>query len=215
MFKDIRQLEAGHCIKVTENSVAVRKYWDLDFPETMHTDEDEIIREMMRILRASVKRMLRSDVPLGAFLSGGVDSSSLVSLICENSAEPLKTFSVGFKEDTYDESRFAGLAANHFNTEHFRTVCRPQDVIEALPKLAWYADNLLADPAMLPLYLVSRMAKAHVTVCISGDGEMNYSQATPLTWPIIILGAIKGCHCLLENLSLKGWREVCRPPLIS
>jgi len=170
IFKDIKQLLAGHYISITNNNFTVVQYWDICFSDTVYTDENFITERLRYLLKKSIKRMLRSDVPLGAFLSGGMDSSSLVSLMGEASGRALKTFSVGFEENSYDETYFANFAAKHFGTEHRRVICGPKDIIQNLPKIVWHADNLLADPAMLPLYLVSKLAKEHVTVCISGDG---------------------------------------------
>lgn len=170
IFKDIKQLLAGHSLVFTRGGLKITKYWDLCFNGYTKDREDHIIDCTHDLLKKSVKRMLKSDVALGAFLSGGMDSSALVSLITEISGKPIKTFSVGFEEDSYDESHFAELAAGHFKTDHYKLVCHPKDVIENLPKIVWHADNLLADPAMLPLYLISKLAKEHVTVCLSGDG---------------------------------------------
>jgi len=170
IFKDIRQLSAGYSLKVTESGSSLKQYWDLRFNGYINESEDFFIENIRGLLKKSVKRMLVSDVPLGAFLSGGTDSTSLTSLIREASGKPVKTFSVGFSEGSYDETYFAELASKHLGTEHYRVACKPTDVIESLPEIVWHADNLISDPSMLPLYLVSRLAKEHVTVCLSGDG---------------------------------------------
>lgn len=169
-FKAVKQLSAGHYLSITKEGLKIKEYWDIPFGGHIEEREDTVIDKLEYLLKKSVKGMLKSDVPLGAFLSGGLDSTALVSLIKENSSQTLKTFSVGFREDSYDESYFADLAAAYLGTEHYRAICRPSDVIQSLPKMIWHADNLLADPAMLPLYCVSKLAREHVTVCISGDG---------------------------------------------
>lgn len=170
IFKDIKQLLAGHYIISTKHGPKITKYWDIHFDEDSADKDDAVIDKLEYLLKKSVKGMLKSDVPLGAFLSGGLDSSTLVSLIIELTDKKLETFSVGFKEDSYDETYFAELAARAFGTKHYKIICQPNDLIEALPKMVWHADNLLADPAMLPLYCVSKLAREHVTVCMSGDG---------------------------------------------
>jgi asparagine synthase (glutamine-hydrolysing) len=170
MFKDIKQLSAGHYLVVRNDALKINQYWDVCFCADIKVDEDTAKEHLLYLLKQSVKKMLRSDVPLGAFLSGGLDSSTLVALITEISGKKLKTFSVGFEEDSFDETYFAHLAARRFDTQHYNLMCRPLDLIQALPKIVWHADNLLADQAMLPLYLVSKLASEHVTVCLSGDG---------------------------------------------
>lgn len=170
MFKDIKQLPAGHYLIVKNGALKINQYWDVCFSADIKVDEDAVREHLLYLLKQSIKKMLRSDVPLGAFLSGGMDSSTLVALITEISGKKLRTFSVGFEEDTFDETYFAHLAARHFDTEHYNLMCSPLDLIQALPKIVWHADNLLADQAMLPLYLVSKLAREHVTVCLSGDG---------------------------------------------
>jgi len=150
--------------------VQKKKYWDIHFDGRFLDNEEEAAERVMFLLGGSVKKMLRSDVPLGAFLSGGMDSSSLVSFVSGFSSRPLKTFSVEFNESSYDESHFSNVAARAFGTEHHSIICLPQDVVRLLPDLVWHADNLLADPSMLPLYLVAELARRHVTVCLSGDG---------------------------------------------
>lgn len=170
IFRNIKQLLPGHSLTVTKDDLKITQYWDIRCNGYINDDEATITERILDLLKKSVKRMLRSDVPLGAFLSGGMDSTALVSLMAEFSSEPIKTFSAEFKENSYNETYFAQLASRRFRTEHHQLLCRPNDVIQALPKIVWHADNLLADPAMLPLYLISKLAKEHVTVCLSGDG---------------------------------------------
>ncbi|MDD5154974.1 MAG: asparagine synthase (glutamine-hydrolyzing) [Candidatus Omnitrophica bacterium] len=170
VFKDTKQLLAGHYLVITKEGVKVKKYWDIHFDGYFTDREDAIVDQLEYLLKKTTHRMLKSDVPLGAFLSGGLDSSALVSLITESCGENLKTFSVGFQEDSYDETYFADLAAGAFGTKHHNVLCGPDDLIRDLPKIVWHADNLLADPAMLPLYCIAKLAREQVTVCISGDG---------------------------------------------
>ncbi|HEV2763633.1 MAG TPA: asparagine synthase C-terminal domain-containing protein, partial [Pyrinomonadaceae bacterium] len=117
-----------------------------------------------------VRIRLVSDVPLGAFLSGGIDSSAVVGLMARHSARPVKTFSIGFREDSFDELKYARLAAKHFSTDHHEFVVTPQEVCSTVEKLVWHFDEPFADSSALPTYAVSRLAREHVTVALSGDG---------------------------------------------
>jgi asparagine synthase (glutamine-hydrolysing) len=120
-------------------------------------------------LREAVRVRLMSEVPLGAFLSGGVDSSSIVAMMAQHSETPVKTFSIGFNEDTFNELKFARLAAKHFNTEHHEFIVTP-DLVEIVDDLVRHFDEPFADSSALPTYMVSKMARSFVTVVLSGDG---------------------------------------------
>lgn len=170
IFQDTKQLLPGHYMVAGKEGIRISRYWEGFFDKDKNITETQAIDKLQYLLKKSVMRMLRSDVALGAFLSGGMDSTTLVSLMSESYGSPLKTFSVGFSEDSYDETSYAELAAGYFKTQHYKISCGPDDVIQNLPKIVWHADNLLSDPSMLPLYLVSRLARQHVTVCLSGDG---------------------------------------------
>lgn len=170
MFKDIKQLLPGYYAIVKDKTLEIKQYWDINPGSYSRLKEDDILERLDYLLKDSVNKMLKSDVPLGAFLSGGLDSSSLVSLIRDTRDEPFKTFSVGFDEESYDESYFARFISKRFHTQHYEITCKPSDLIEYLPKITWHADNLLADQSMLPLYLLSKLASEQVKVCISGDG---------------------------------------------
>lgn len=169
-FEGITQLPPGHWMKIMKNRVDLREYWDIPAGETIEISEEESCKKILELLHRSMKRRLIADVPIGTYLSGGLDSSALVWLMKEHRHGTIKTFSVGFDHPAYDETPYAREVAQHFGTDHYEIKCGPQDVMETIPKIAWHADNLLADQAALPLYLVSKLAKKHVTVCLSGDG---------------------------------------------
>ena len=170
MFKDIKQLLPGYYSITQDDTFKIKQYWDLDSENYSGLNEEAVMERLGHLLRNSVNMMLKSDVPLGAFLSGGLDSSCLVSIIQEFRQTTLKTFSVGFNEKSYDESYFSRLISKRFHTQHYGIICKPADLIEWLPKIVWHADNLLADPSMVPTYLLSKLAREQVKVCISGDG---------------------------------------------
>ncbi|PYO56707.1 MAG: asparagine synthetase B, partial [Candidatus Rokuibacteriota bacterium] len=134
-------------------------------------DEEEWVDRLTRQLQASVRSRLVSDVPLGIFLSGGVDSSAIVAMAAPLSpARPLKTFTIGFSEPTYDERAFARAVATRFGTDHEEVAFSPRDAVRLLEDVGHLLDEPLVDPSFLPIYLLSRTARRAVTVVLSGDG---------------------------------------------
>ena len=170
-FTHIRSLLPGHLLTVQDGRIKVEEYWDLHFDHTEQTrTEAEYVEEMVDLIRDSVRHRLISDVPLGAFLSGGVDSSAIVYFMAQSGHEPLKTFNVSFKESSYDESPYARVAARHAGASHSEVTCTADDFRDLMETIAWHADNLTADLSMVPMYLVARLAREQVTVVLSGDG---------------------------------------------
>ena len=173
IFRRIRKLPPGHLLIWQRGQVAVRSYWDFPVVPVQTGSgvgtEEEYARELLALLRESVRLQMVSDVPLGAFLSGGIDSSSVVALMSEFSDRPVKTFSIGFKEQSYDELASARLVAERFGTEHQEFILTPQ-ITELVDHLMGFLDEPLGDFSIFPTYLVSKMARAHVTVALSGDG---------------------------------------------
>jgi asparagine synthase (glutamine-hydrolysing) len=165
----VKKLPPGHRLVWEDGNVRVERYWDVSFAPPAVRDETEWLLELEERLRASVRIRLRSDVPLGVFLSGGVDSSTIVALAAQETPGQLKTFSIGFKNADFDELRYARLVADRFSTDHHEMVVEDQD-ISILPKLAYHLDEPAADPSALPTYYVCREARKRVTVCVSGDG---------------------------------------------
>ncbi len=169
-YRGVRQLAPGHWMKITKGKVETGEYWDVPAGATLDVGEEEAGKKIMELLHRSMERRLIADVPIGTFLSGGLDSSTLVWLMKEHKHDTIKTFSVGFDHPDYDETPYARTVAKHFGTDHHEIKCGPQDVLKTLAQVAWHADNLLGDQAALPLFLVSKLARQHVTVCLSGDG---------------------------------------------
>ncbi|MBI4549773.1 MAG: asparagine synthase (glutamine-hydrolyzing) [Candidatus Omnitrophica bacterium] len=169
-FQEIRQLPPGHWMRVEGGKTEIRPYWDAPLEGPLDESEEAALKKVGELLHRSIERRLIADVPLGAFLSGGLDSSTLVALMKEHRQGAVKTFSVGFSDAAYDETPHARAVARYFGTDHYEITCSSDDVARHLPDVAWHADNLLADQACLSLYLVSRLAKEHVTVSLSGDG---------------------------------------------
>ena len=170
IFKDARKLPPGHFLLFKDGKVETRKYWDFGYASPVDArSEDEYVEELREKIREAVKVRLISEVPLGAFLSGGVDSSSIVGLMSEILDKPVKTFSIGFNEDSFNELKFARIAAKHLNTEHHEFTLTP-DFVEIVDQLAWHFDEPFSDSSALPTYMVSKMARDFVTVVLSGDG---------------------------------------------
>jgi asparagine synthase (glutamine-hydrolysing) len=169
IFKSIRKLPPGHMLTLKEGKVTVEQYWDIRFEPVEELSEDQWIDKISASLTESVDIRLISEVPLGAFLSGGIDSSIVVGTMARLQKRPVVTSSIGFKEEAFNELDYARLTAAHFKTEHHEQVVS-MECAPILDKLAWHYDEPFADSSALPTYCVSRIAREHVTVALSGDG---------------------------------------------
>jgi asparagine synthase (glutamine-hydrolysing) len=173
IFAHIRKLPPGHLLTCTKGVVNVSAYWELAYPATSpdrkKRTEESYCEELDALLKTTVKQHLISDVPLGVFLSGGVDSSSLVALMREVSSQPIQTFSIGFAEQSYNELAYARVVADAFQTDHHELVVRPQ-VVDLLPELVRYFDEPFADSTAIPVYCVAKLAREYVKVALSGEG---------------------------------------------
>ena len=169
IFRGVHKLPPGCHLTFADGRARVHQYWDFPFEPDETRSEEEWLEELRAALDEAVRVRLVADVPLGAFLSGGVDSSAVVGMMARASDRPVKTFSIGFREDSYDELKYARVAAKAFGTEHHEFVVTP-DVCALVDELVWHLDEPFADSSALPTYMVSKMARAHVTVALSGDG---------------------------------------------
>ena len=187
IFKGICKLPPGHFMEVRAESVKavegeekggskqnklsarIIQYWDVKYEPDYSLSESDWCEALREKLKEAVRMRLISDVPLGAFLSGGIDSSTVVALMSQVQDTPVKTFSIGFKEEEFSELEYARRVAGQFGTEHHEFIVEP-DAIDILPKLAWEFDEPFADSSAIPTYYVSKIAREHVTVILSGDG---------------------------------------------
>jgi len=169
LFKGIRKLPPGHRLTWEHGRIKIDSYWDVEYRPDYSLSEQQILDETERLLEESVKIRLMSDVPLGAFLSGGIDSSLVVALMARNMGEPVKTFSIGFDEKKYNELPYARMVAQQYGTDHHEEIVRP-DAEEVIPYIIKMFDEPFADSSAIPTYYVSRLARRHVTVALSGDG---------------------------------------------
>jgi asparagine synthase (glutamine-hydrolysing) len=166
----VHKLEPGHLLTLTPGTrPRIRRYWDVSFQPDHAHGEEYFVDRLRELLEESVRLHMVSDVPLGAFLSGGIDSSSVVATMARLSPRAVKTFSIGFREQDHDETRYARLVARRFGTDHRELVLEP-DITDTLEQFAWYLDEPFGDPSAIPTYMVSKLAAQEVTVVLSGDG---------------------------------------------
>ncbi len=168
-FQGIHKLEPGHVLVWQNGSVEISRYWALDFTRKINIGEREASERVLELLRDAVRVRLMSDVPLGAFLSGGIDSSAIVALMSELSSERVKTFSIGFEEQSFSEIEHARRIAQRFGTDHHELIVKP-DALEVLPALVRHYGEPYGDSSAIPTYYLSKMTREHVTVALSGDG---------------------------------------------
>jgi asparagine synthase (glutamine-hydrolysing) len=170
-FKGIKKLEPAHSLFIDLKTKKIEKerYWKLDYSQKLKLSETEWKERILNKLEESVKLRMISDVPLGAFLSGGIDSSAIVALMARNSNQPIKTFSIGFKEEKYNELPYARMIAEKFKTDHTEFIVEP-NAIDVLPMLVRHYEEPYADSSALPTYYVSKLTRDHVTVALNGDG---------------------------------------------
>ncbi len=191
IFKGIKKLPAAHYLLWQDGKYRVERYWDLDFTKKIKLKNEEEYAELLwQKLTESVKLRMISDVPLGAFLSGGIDSSTVVGIMSGLSRLPVKTFSVGFDEESFSELKYAKTVAERFGTEHYEFKVQP-DVMEILPKLVWHYNEPFGDSSMVPTYYVARETKKHVTVALNGDGGDENLAGYTRYWQMLLLDRIK------------------------
>lgn len=169
IFRNIKRLPPGHTLTYSQGRITLQQYWDFNFEPNESLDEKSYVEELRALLEDAVRSRLISDVPLGAFLSGGIDSSTVVALMAKSMDQPVKTFSIGFREDSYNELRYARLTAEKYGTDHHEFFVTP-DICDVADELVWHFDEPFADSSSIPTYVVSKLAREHVTVALSGDG---------------------------------------------
>jgi asparagine synthase (glutamine-hydrolysing) len=174
LFAGIKRLPAGHTLTWKDGEIRIEKFWDLHFEPKLNghrrTDRDWVA-EWFELFQKAVELRLMADVPLGMFLSGGIDSSAIAAVMSKMVSAPVKTFSVAFAEREANELEFARLVAAEFKTDHHEIIVSPGEFFEALPKLIWHEDEPLAHPSSVALNFVSRLASQHVKVVLTGEGS--------------------------------------------
>ena len=170
IIEGVHKLQPAHTLSFSQSgALRLNRYWDLDSRPDYGRSEESLVEELRHQLEESVRMHLISDVSLGAFLSGGLDSSTVVAMMARLSDRPVKTFSIGFNEHEHDESRHARRIAKHFGTDHHEYIVEPDIAVE-LENMAWHLDEPFGDPSAIPTYMVSKYAASEVSVVLSGDG---------------------------------------------
>ncbi|HVR02854.1 MAG TPA: asparagine synthase (glutamine-hydrolyzing), partial [Polyangia bacterium] len=168
IFEGVQKLPPGHTLRFVDGQVSVRRYYQLDLAPKHQLSEADAEQELARLLDRAVGSRLVADVPFGAFLSGGLDSSVVVALMSRHLRQPVRTFSIGFREDEYNELSDARRVSQHLGTEHHELVVEP-DAVDLLQQLVWYLDEPFADASAVPTYLVAKLAREHVKMVLTGD----------------------------------------------
>lgn len=203
LFEGVRRLPPGHALVWKDGRIRVIPYWSLSFeaPDTVPGDQ-ELVDRFAELFREAVRLRLMSDVPLGAFLSGGIDSSAIVAVMSEMVDEPIRTFSVGFREREANELHHARAVAQAYRTEHYEVLLSPGDFFASLVRMVWHEDEPIAHPSSVALNAVSRLASQHVKVVLTGEGSDE------------LLGGYGRYHKTLINMRLGRWYESATPRVV-
>ncbi|MBI4090965.1 MAG: asparagine synthase (glutamine-hydrolyzing), partial [Candidatus Komeilibacteria bacterium] len=169
IFEGISKLEPAHSALWQQGKLTTHPFWSMDFTEKRIAEADAL-KKLDAELQRSVAQRLVADVPLGIFLSGGLDSSTIAYYAQKASTQKIKTYSIGFKESSFDESAFARMVAEHLGTDHHEQILSAKDSLELIPHIADLLDEPMADPSIIPTYLLSKFTREHVTVALGGDG---------------------------------------------
>ncbi len=226
IYKEVKKLPPAHFMVVDFHGQLQKKesYWKLEFKEGAHKTREEWKEELEAVIKESVRAHLVSDVPFGAFLSGGIDSSAVVGMMAQQMQQPVKTFSIGFKEEQYNELEYARTVARKWGTDHYEEIVEP-DALEILPDLVRHYGEPFGDSSAIPTWYVSRLARRHVTMVLTGDagdelfaGYQSYTRmwsrhATPvpnhltglkkLAYPL--MNAVRPTKYPLKTANLKDW----------
>jgi asparagine synthase (glutamine-hydrolysing) len=173
LFRGVKRLLPGHTLTWRDGQVEIRKYWDLSFAGASHPalSDRDAIEQWTELFREAVRSHLMADVPLGVFLSGGIDSSAITAMMSSMARRPIKTFSVGFAEREANELEYARMVSRAFGTDHHEVIVSPDEFFAVMPRLIWHEDEPLGHLASVPLYFVSELAARHVKVTLTGEGS--------------------------------------------
>ena len=174
LFRGVKRLPPGHTLRWCDGQIAIEQYWDLSFtpdPELARASDADLVAQYSERFEEAVRLRLMADVPLGMFLSGGIDSAAITAVMSEMVQGPIKTFSVAFAEREANELRYARIVSDRYRTEHHEIVVTPEQFWDALPQLIWHEDEPIAHPSSVALNFVSRLAAEHVKVVLTGEGS--------------------------------------------
>ncbi len=207
ILRGVRKLPPGHCAVYEDSCLNVRAYWSPDFNHQAEMTSKDAAAQLRPLLESAVTMRMRSDVPLGAFLSGGVDSSLIVALMAKNSDQKIKTFSIGFPVKEYDETRYARMVSKHLGTDHHEFQVTP-DGLDVLPKLVWHYDEPFADSSAIPTWYVSKLTREYVTVALSGDGGDELFAGYPRYKAIWLAGLLDRLGPVNRFLASPVWQRL-------
>ncbi|MEM8743250.1 MAG: asparagine synthase (glutamine-hydrolyzing) [Pseudomonadota bacterium] len=226
IYEHVRKLEPGRLLVLTrDDAPRIEAYWSLeDVVEAGQSnpfvgDERDACDQLAGLLGDAVSKRMISDVPLGAFLSGGIDSSTVVALMQAHSNRPVRTYSIGFSREGFNEAHDAAAIARHLGTAHTELYATPEEAREVIPSLPEYYDEPFADSSQIPTFLVSRLTKQHVTVALSGDGGdelfggyTRYFMADKYDWPLFESPCVLRCSAAraIRTFSPATWNSVAR-----
>ena len=207
IFRGIAKLPPGHVAVWQDDRLTVRPFWEPDFVFERNASPQQAVEELRDTLTSAVKLRMRSDVPLGAFLSGGVDSSIVAALMQRESSTPIKTFTIGFADSEYDERAFARRVAQHIGAEHHEEEVRPE-AVEILPKLIHHFDEPFGDSSAIPTWYLAQMTRRHVTVALSGDGGDELFLGYPRYRAVRLAAALDRMPVLRRLLAARFWQAI-------
>jgi asparagine synthase (glutamine-hydrolysing) len=210
MFQGIYKLPPGHTLVVENGQVRIQRYWDVNFSDKLELSEEDWCGRLFELIDDAVKIRMISEVPLGAFLSGGLDSSAVVALMSRHSTRPIKTFSLGFDDPRFNELPHALEVARHLGSEHHEEVIRP-NAAEVLPTLVRHYGEPFGDESCIPTYYVARMARKHVTVALSGDGGDENFGGYPRLKHYLAFNPLDSIRGLLSTSVRNGFTPDSRP----
>lgn len=190
IYKGISKLPAAHIMTVENGEIKTRRYWNLTFSKNGHTPSlDKAATELRNLLSDAVRMRLVADVPLGILLSGGVDSSAVAAFATQHATETVKTFSIGFTEDSFDETRYARQVAAHLGTDHHEEILSAEKAGDLISEIGTWLDEPLSDGSLIPTYLLARFVRKHVTVALGGDGGDEIFAGYPMYYAHKVAGA--------------------------
>ena len=209
LFEGVKRLMPGHLLRWRDGRVTIEQYWDVRFAPTESGASDaQLVDEFSERFREAVRLRLMADVPLGVFLSGGIDSAAIAATMSELVDEPIKTFSVAFAEREANELAYARLVADRFRTDHHEIVVTPDEFFGALPSMVWHEDEPIAHPSSIALNFVSRLASRHVKVVLTGEGsDESLAGYERYRRSMLLLSAGQHYHRLTPRLVRDGVRR--------
>ncbi len=200
IYKNIYKLPAAHFLTVEKGEVKTRRYWNLTWHKNGHTPSiEKAAADLRELLSDAVKMRLVADVPLGILLSGGVDSSTVAAFAAQHASEKIKTFSIGFEEDSFDESKYARQVAKHLDTEHYEDKLSVEKAADLISEIGLWLDEPLSDGSLLPTFLLSRFVRRHVTVALGGDGGDEIFAGYPMYYAHKVANIYNGIPSIFRN----------------